>query len=729
MVPVVEHKATFCRICEPLCGMIATVEDGRLVALRPDREHPLSAGFACPKGIAFSDVINDEDRVTTPLRRGPDGFEPVDWDTALDDIAARLAAIHRRDGSGAIGWYFGNPAAFSYSHLLAVFPFVKGLGRRTHLFTSSSQDTSNRLLASQLLYGAPLSVPIPDLPRTDLLIMMGSNPVVSHGSFLTTPRIKDRMSDIVKRGGRVVILDPRRTETAAAFEWQPIAPDGDAYLLLSLLQVLFAENLVDEQKVGTQARGLDWLREQCAGFTPEATAARTGIPPDTVRALARELAGTERAAVYGRFGTCVGRHPTLTAYLIDVVNLVTGHLDVPGGSVFATMGAPGQRASMALMGALLRRSYRRRRSRVGGFPQVVGAEPAAIMAKEIATGGRDQIRALFVSAGNPVLSVPNGDELESALEGLELMVGLDLYVNETTAHCDYVLPVTTMYERDDFALVFQNFQTTPFRQATEAVVAPYGQCRSEWDIIAGLTGRLWRRTPMLAVLAGLRGLLGRRWNPRPLVDAMIRTGTGGDRFGLRRGGLTFNRLTREFPHGVVVDEYVRTPMLGSLVAYRGARIRLAHVGIGAQIAAAAAHRDDPDFPMRLIGMRQPRSENSWMHNSQVLMGPALRRGGTPQVAVMHAGDAERAGIADGDLIRITSAAGAIEIPVSITEDIVGGVVAVPHGFGHGGTGGWRLANRVGGVNVNRLNSTDIADIEPLAGMSRLSGVPVRVEPA
>lgn len=727
MVSSVEHKTTFCRICEPLCGMIATVEDGRLTALRPDKEHPLSAGFACPKGIAFTDVVNDEDRVTTPLRRGPDGFEPVDWDSALDDIAARLAAIHRRHGSGAIGWYFGNPAAFSYQHLFAIFPFVKGLGRRAHMFSTSSQDTSNRLLASQLLYGAPLSVPIPDLPRTDLLIMMGSNPVVSHGSFLTTPRIKDRMADIVKRGGRVVIVDPRRTETAAAFQWQPIAPDGDAYLLLSMLQVLFAENLVDEHKVAAQADGLGWLRAQCAAFTPEVTAVRTGIEPDTVRQLARELAGTERAAVYGRFGTCVGRHPTLTAYLIDVVNLVTGHLDVPGGSVFSTMGAPGQRASMALMGAVLRRTYRRRRSRIGGFPQVVGAEPAAIMAKEIATEGRNQIRALFVSAGNPVLSVPNGDELEAALEGLELMVGLDLYVNETTAHCDYVLPVTTMYERDDFALVFQNFQTTPFRQATEAVVAPYGQCRSEWDIIADLTARLSRRTPLLAALAGLRRLLGRRWNPRPLVDAMIRTGTGGDRFGLRRGGLSFNRLTREHPHGVVVDEYVRTPMLRSLVTYRGARIRLQHNDIATQIAAAAGYRDPVEFPMRLIGMRLPRSENSWMHNSEVLMGPGLRRGDSAQVALMHAADAAEAGIGEGDRIRISSPTGSIEISASLTEELVRGVVAVPHGFGHRGTGGWRRANRVGGVNVNRLNSSDIADIEPLAGMSRLSGTPVRVE--
>ena len=728
----VEHKVTFCRICEPLCGMIATVEDGRLTALRPDKEHPLSAGFACPKGIAFTEVVNDPDRVTVPLRRTPDGFEPVSWDTALDDVAARLSGILRRHGSGAIAWYFGNPAAFSYSHLMSVMPFIKGIGRHSHLFTSSSQDTSNRLLASQFLYGGPMAVPIPDVLRTDFLVMIGSNPVVSHGSFLTTPRIKDRMHDIVKRGGRVLIVDPRRTETAAQFEWQPITPDGDAYLLLSLLQVMFAENLVDERAVAALADGLDWLRAQAASFAPEVTATRTGIDPATVRQLARDLVASPRAAVYGRFGTSVGRNPTLTAYLIDIVNLVAGQLDRPGGSVFSTSGAPGERLVMMAMGASMRRAFRRKRSRIGGFPSVIGAEPAAMLAKEISTPGANRIRALFVSAGNPALSVPNGDELEGALDGLELMVGLDLYVNETTAHCDYVLPVTTMYERDDFPVTFQNFQSTPFRQATEAVVAPRGQARTEWDIVADLTARMSRRPPILAVLAGLRRLVertGRAWGPRPIIDAMIRTSDGGDLFGLRRGGLNLRRLVGEHPHGVVVDEHIRTGVLRKVVVYRGGRIKLAHSEIEAEIEAVS-NRDRPsEFPLRLIGMRQPRSENSWMHNSPMLMRPVLERGDRAHGAVMNVDDAGALGIADGDTVRIRSANGAIDIPVTVTGDIVPGAIAVPHGWGHSGSGGWKLANRGGGVNVNKLMSSAPADVESLAGMSWLTGIPVAVQSA
>lgn len=732
MANEIELKPTFCRICEPLCGMIATVEDGRLVALRPDKDHPLSAGFACPKGIAFTDVVNDPDRLLTPVRRTGDGFEPVGWDEALDDIAARLTAIHRRSGSGAVGWYFGNPTAFSYSHLMAVFPFIKGLGRRSHLFTASSQDTSNRILASQFLYGSPMAVPIPDLLRTDFLLMLGSNPVVSHGSFLTTPRIRERMHDIVKRGGRVVIVDPRRTETAAQFEWLGIVPDGDAYLLLALLQVMFDEGLVDPAAVAVHADGVDWLRRQCAPFTPEDTAARTGVDPQTVRALARELVASPRAAVYGRFGTCVGRNGTLTAYLIDVVNLVAGHLDRPGGSVFGSLSAPGERPAMMAMGGFLRWAYRRKRTRVGGFRSVIMAEPAAIMAKEILTPGRDRIRALFVSAGNPVLSLPNGAELETALADLELSVGLDLYVNETNAHCDYVLPVTTMYERDDFPITFQAFQTTPFRQATEAVVAPYGQARTEWDIIYDLMGRMSTRTAMFRMMSVLRrGLAatGRSWQPRPLVDAVIRTSRGGDLFGLRRAGLSFAKLVDEHPHGVVVDQYVPTGVLRKVVVYRRGRIRLQHDDISSEISAVQRRSSPQEFPMRLIGMRQPRSENSWMHNSPILMDPVLKRGEPVNSAVMHTMDAAELGVGDGDVVQIRSAQGSVEIAVTVSADIMRGTVAVPHGWGHRGTGQWRLANRAGGVNVNELMSSEPADIEALAGMAWLTGIPVRVQPA
>ena len=722
----VEHKSTFCRICEPLCGMVATVEDGRLVALRPDKDHPLSAGFACQKGIAFAEVHNDPDRVTTPLRRTRDGgFEPVSWDEAMTDIAARLTEIHRRHGSGAIGWYFGNPGSFSYSHTMWLPLIVNMLGRRTHLFTAGSQDVNNRFVASQLLYGSPLTLPVPDVPRTDFLVVIGANPLVSHGSVLTLPRIKDRMHDVVKRGGRVLVIDPRKTETAAQFEWLGIVPDGDAYLLLSLLAVMFAEDLADRRRIARQADGLDWLEALAAPFSPESTEARTGIPPDTVRALARDLVRTPRAAVYGRVGTSLGESGTLTTYLLDVVNLVAGNLDHVGGSMFGSFGLPGERWLMKAGAAALRFVYERKRSRIGGLPSVLASEPAALMAKEITTPGRGQVRALIVSAGNPVLSVPNGDELEGALETLDLMVGIDLYVNETTAHCDYVLPATTMYERDDFPLPFQILQPTPFRQATEAVVPPAGQARPEWRIIDELTRRLSRRTPQLRALAATRkalGIFGIELTPRLLVDTLIRLSSGGDRFGLRRGGLTFDRLTAEHPHGAVVAPNLSAGMLKRVVVYRGARVRLRHAAIAEEIAKLSRRSTPDGYPLRLIGMREARSENSWMHNA-----PLLMRGDRVQGALMHVDDAAAAGIDDGDVVRVRSQHGEIELPATLTKDIVAGVIAVPHGWGHKGTGGWRVANGAGGANVNRLMSSAPQHLEALAGMARLTGVPVRVE--
>ncbi|MDA4110315.1 molybdopterin-containing oxidoreductase family protein [Mycolicibacterium holsaticum] len=725
MSPLIEHKPTFCRICEPLCGMIATVEDGRLTALRPDKDHPLSAGFACQKGIAFTEVVNDPDRVTRPLRRGPTGFEAVTWDEAMNDIANRLSSILRRRGSGAVGWYMGNPGAFSYAHTFAALLFTKGLGRHAHYFTASSQDTNSRLIASQLLYGVPTSVPIPDLTRTDLLVMMGANPLVSHGSFLTAPRIKDRMHDIVKRGGRVVIVDPRRSETAAAFEWLGIVPDTDALLLLSLLHVMFGDGLVDITAVKRQADGVDWLQEMCRPFTPESTASQTGIAADSVRALARDLVNTRRAAVYGRLGTCVGTHGTLTTFLIDAVNLVAGNLDVPGGSVFSSMHTVGQRWQNVAMGAIMRRSYRTKRSRISGTPNAIGSEPAALIAKEITTPGDRQIRAMFVSAGNPVLSVPNGEELEAAFGELELSVALDFYLTETSAHCDYILPVPTMYERDDFPYTFQAFQATPFRQATAAVLAPVGEARGEWDIAEELARRLSRRVPAFAVFTGVQKMLRRlgfEGLPRTIVDGLVRMSEGGDWFGLRRGGLTMRRLIEDHPHGVVLSPHVRTGVLRTAVGYLSRRVRLPHPGIAAEVAKLP-HRAVPDgYPLRMIGLREPRSENSWMHNS-----PLLMRGDRRQHALMHVDDAAEQDISDGDEVRISSPYGDITVPVLTTKDLIAGVVAVPHGWGHKGTGGWRLANGAGGANVNQLTSSDPDDVESLSGMAWLTGVPVRVQ--
>ena len=716
-----EEKLTYCRICEPLCGMVATVEDGRLLQLRPDREHPVSKGFACPKGIAFAEVVNDPDRVTHPLRRAADGsFERVSWDDAMADITRRLRAIVRERGSDAVGWYFGNPSAFDAAHSLWVAAFLMGLGT-PHGFSAGSQDVNNRLVASQLLYGTQIAAPVPDLARAEFLLILGANPLVSHGSVVTAPRFKDELHAIVARGGRVLVGDPRRTETARAFEWLPVRPDGDAFLLLALLHVLFEEGLADERTIAKQSRGAGALRELARGFSPESVVEHTGVEPEALRELARTLARTRAASIYGRTGTCLGRNGTLTSFLIDAVNLVAGNLDVEGGAMFGDLGIPGTRTAVGLLQRLLPIGYDSRRSRIGGFPQVLGTEPASIMAKEITTPGKGQIRALFVSSGNPVLSVPNGDELEPALDELDLMVSLDLYVNETNAHADYVLPATTMYERDDFPIAFQTLQTTPFRQATERVVAPRGEAREEWTVIRDLMRALWREKPLLGVLS--------RLDPMRLVDAMVRLAEGGDRFGLRRGGLSLGKLLRDHPRGKIVRPHLKAGTMRDVVTFRDRKVRLDVAQVRDEVADLRSRTVDAERPLLLIGMRELRSENSWMHNALLLL-----RGGRRHLARMHPADAEAIGAAEGDVIRIASATAAIELPVTLTEDLMLGVVAVPHGWGHKGTGGWRNANAAhdgesGGVNVNLLMSTDPGDLERLAGMAHLNGVPVAVSAA
>lgn len=712
------ERVTYCRICEPLCGMVATVSDDRVEQLRPDPDHPLSAGFACPKGIAMTEVQNDPDRVTHPLRRAPDGgFERVSWAEALDGIGARLRAIVEANGGESVGWYMGNPASFSYSHPLWAKGFVDALGSN-HFYTASSQDVSNRFAASALLYGSPFLLPIPDLDRTQLLLCVGANPLVSHGSVISAPRIRERLHAITARGGRVVVVDPRRSETARAFEHLPIHPDGDAWLLLSLLEVIFAERLEDGGAIARQSRGADALRGIAAEHPPEATEARTGVAAAEVRRLARELAAADGAAIYGRTGSCLGRNGTLVSFLLDAVALVTGNLDRHGGSLFGDPAIPFDEIAERIGAA----SYGTVRSRVGDLPDVLGSLPASVMAKEITTPGPGRMRALFVSAGNPVLSVPNGDELEAALGELELCVALDLYLTETSRHADYVLPATTYLEREDFPLPFLGLFTTPFVQWTEPVVEPAGEARQEWEAIDDISRRIGI-TPSGVPAVRWLGRAGIRITPRRLLDFLLRTGRRGDLFGLRRGGLSVERL-RQHPHGVVLADSWDPEVLPRKVRHRDRLVRLDPPEILADARRLAGRNGaDPDFPLRLIGLRELRSHNSWMHNAEGLM-----RGGRRHAARIHPGDAAAVGVEDGGRCRISSRHGSIEIEAQLTDEVRRGTIAVPHGWGHRG-GGWRRANQAGGANVNALSSSDPADLERLAGMAHLNGIAIRLEAA
>src|SRR5919109_947505 len=512
----VEEKVTFCRICEPLCGLVATVEDGRLQKLRPDPEHPLSRGYACPKGIAMTDVQNDPDRVLYPLKRTGDSgeFERVGWPEAMSDIAERLRRVLDERGPAAVGWYMGNPGAFSYSHVLWTKGFLDALGS-PHYYTAGSQDVNNRFAASALLYGSPLLVPIPDIARTDFLFMVGANPLVSHGSVLSAPRVREQLLAITDRGGRVVVVDPRRTETARRSGPLPVHPDSDGWLLLSMLNVIFEEGLADKTYLAAHTAGWEFIARQAAAYPPESTEQRTGIEPERLREVARAFAAAEGAAAYGRTGSCLGRFGTLVAFLLDALNAVTGNLDRPGGAVFGrppvSLDDVGERIGLDTYGKI--------RSRIGGFPDVIGNLPATLLPREIETPGELQIRALFVSAGNPVLSVPDGGALERAIGELELFVSLDFYVNETNRHADYVLPTTTLYEREDVPLALLGFFTQPFIQVTDAVVPPAGEARQEWEIIDAIARRLGVAPYSMRALRRL-ARLGVRLSPQRLVDLL-----------------------------------------------------------------------------------------------------------------------------------------------------------------------------------------------------------------
>ncbi|MFN8159440.1 MAG: molybdopterin-dependent oxidoreductase [Solirubrobacterales bacterium] len=709
------ERITYCRVCEPFCGMVATVEDGRLAKLRPDPEHPLSAGFACPKGIAMTGVQSDPDRVLHPLRRAGGGsFERVSWEAALGEIAERLDRIRSQHGGESIGWYMGNPGAFSYSHPIWSKGFIDALGS-SHYYTASSQDVSNRFAASHFLYGSPFLVPIPDLERTDLLLLVGANPLVSHGGVMSAPRIKDQLHAITARGGRVVVVDPRRSETAAAFEHLAIAPDADAWLLLSLLAVIFEEGLEDVEALRSQTAGAEALRALAAPHPPEATERRTGIGAAEARGLARDLAAAERAAVYGRTGSCLGRHGTLVSFLLDALNAVTGNLDSPGGAMFGDPPLDFE----GIVHRLGLATYARVRSRVGGFPEVLGSLPASLMAKETTTPGPGQLRALFVSAGNPVLSVPNGPELVEAMERLDLCVAIDLYVSDTARHADFVLPATTMYEREDLPLPFLGLFTKPFITFTEAVVEPSGEARQEWEIIEDISRRIGV-VPSSIPLARLLGRAGLRLSPRTLVDLLLRTGPKGDLFGLRRGGLSLAELRRN-PHGVVLAEHLRAGVMKGKLRTRDRRVRLDVPEIRDEVGRLAARPESgAEMPLRLIGLRELRSHNSWMHNAALLM-----RGGREHSARIHPEDGAAAGVEDGAACRLVSAHGAIQTVARLTDEVTRGTVAVPHGWGH--SGGWQIANEAGGANVNELVSSEPEDLERLAGMAFMNGVPVRLE--
>jgi formate dehydrogenase len=695
------------------CGLKVTVEDDRVVKIRPDDAHPISQGFACPKGIAMADLQNDPERVTVPLRRTPQGnFERVSWDEAMADIGVRLRAIRDRYGIGAIGFYMGNPVAFSYSSLVWVKGTADALGS-PHFYSPSSQDISSRFVANALLYGSPMIFPVPDLLRTDFLLMIGANPVVSHGSAISGTFMRKDLQGIVDRGGRVVVVDPRQTETAKLFEHVPVKPDGDAALLLSMLHIIFAEGLENAEACAA-VNGVDDLRRYALDFPPEETEPLTGIPASDVRDLARGLAGAPSAAVYGRTGACLGASGTLVNVLLDALTAVTGNMDRPGGLVFPS--PPIEVYDLAIKQGF--DTYATKFSRIGGYPELLGWMPGGIMAEEITTPGPGQLRALTLISGNPALSFPDGEALESAMEQLDLMVAIDIYITESSRHADYILPATTWLEREDLLSFTLPYQIRSHLQFTDPVVPPRDEARQEWQILTDICAELGTVPSSAKALRKHPGIA--RWlNPERLHDLLLRMGPVGDKFGLKRDGLSIKKL-RRMPQGILLSEEIPTGVLAGRITHPDGRMHLSNQ-MDHEVDRLRARRGaDDEFPMLIFGRRDLRSLNSWMHNS-----PKLMRGNDGPRMWINPADAAELGLETGDLARVTSRHGAVEIAVELRDEVRPGAVSLPHGWGH--AGGWSLANSRPGVNYNMLTAAGADALERISGMAHFNGLPVRVE--
>jgi anaerobic selenocysteine-containing dehydrogenase len=745
MDATVTHYRT-CSLCEATCGLQITTRGPEIVDVRGDEADPLSGGYICPKGPALKHLHEDPDRLHHPMIRRGSRWERIGWDDAFGEIDARLPALIRQHGRDAVAVYLGNPSAHLLSLMLYPRALLRALGTR-NVFSASTVDQMPKQVSAGLMFGTALTVPVPDLDRTAFLLILGADPVVSNGSLMTAPDVKARLRAIRARGGRIVVIDPRRSRTATeADEHHFIRPGTDALLLFALVHVLVAEGLVHTGTLAEHLAGLDEVERLARDFSPEAVAPACGIDAAAIRRLARDLAGASSAAVYGRVGTCQQEFGTIASWLVDVLNVLTGNLDRPGGAMF-TKAAAGAANTRGEPGRGKGVRFGRRASRVRGLPEVYGELPAACLAEEIETPGEGQIRALFTVAGNPVLSTPNGARLAAALDSLELMVSLDIYLNETTHHAHLILPGLSPLESSHYDLALWQLAIRNYANYSPPVFAPPADRPTDWETILRLVGIVMGQgaradtgalddfialqqlesavgaaespvqgrepSELLAALAPRRG-------PERLLDILLRTGPYGDGFGTRPDGLSLAALEAA-PHGV--DLGPLAPRIPEVLRTPSGKIELAPPEITADVPRLRSRLSRPDGHLTLVGRRDLRSNNSWMHNIETLVR------GRPRCTLwVHPDDAARLGLADGAPARVRSRAGRVEVPVEVTDAIMPGVVSVPHGWGHDAPGiALRVASAHAGVNSNLL--ADELAMDPLSGNAVLNGIPVTIEPA
>ena len=704
-----------CNICEAICGIEITVQPDQRLNIRGDKDDPFSRGYICPKAVALQDIHYDKDRLKHPVRRTASGWQRISWDEAFDEVAQNLKRIQAKHGRNSVATYLGNPTVHNSGALLFVPGFLHSLKTRNK-YSATSVDQLAHHLASYLMFGHQLLLPVPDLERTKLFLILGANPAVSNGSMMTAPGMSRRLKEIQQRGGKVILIDPRYNETARLADRHLfIRPGTDVLLLLALLHVVFEENLTRLDQLGPFTKGVGIVRNVVADFSPERVAPIIGIEADQIRLLAREFASAEAAVCYGRIGVSTQEFGGVCQWLIYVLNIVTGNFDRPGGAMFTLPAID----LVTLPKAAPRGSFGRRHSRVRKLPEFAGEFPVATLADEILTEGDGQVKAFVTIAGNPVLSTPNGRELDRALDSLEFMASIDFYINETTSHADIILPPTSSLERGHYDLAFHLLAVRNTTKFSPALFQPADDTRHDWEILLELQTRMEND----GLVDRAKGKLMKRFlGPDRILDLALRFGPYGARVNPFSKGLTLRKV-KNAPHGID---------LGPLKSCLPGRLQTADKCI--ELAPEAFVKDLARVKTRfftsdaahsnghlvLIGRRQLRSNNSWMHNSERLV-----KGKTQCTILMHPTDAAHRQLVNGQTVTVKSKVGSVELPIRVTDEMMPGVVSIPHGWGHDRVGNQlEVAQQHAGESINDL--TDNSAIDGLCGTAAFNGTLVTV---
>lgn len=689
-----------CNLCEAICGLEIKVTDGSISSIKPDKDDPFSQGHICPKGVALQDLQNDPDRLRKPIRRTADGWQEIEWDDAFNLVVVRLAAITAKHGDNAVGVYFGNPNVHNYGSLTHASAFLGHVKTRNR-FSATSVDQLPHQLAALKLFGHQTMVPIPDIDRCQYFLAMGYNPMASNGSLMTVPNFPGRLKALKQRGGKMVVIDPRRSETAnVADEYHAIRPGFDAALILAMLNTIFAEGLAAE--LPSYIKGVEELKAAVAEFKPEAVEQGSGIAAGTIRQMARDFAAADGAVCHPRMGCSTQEFGGITLWAGNMLNIVTGNLDSVGGSMFPQPAVDLVEGVKSNPG-----HFDQWRSRVSDRPEFSGEIPAACMVEEMATPGEGQIKALVTSAGNPVLSTPNGRALDEQLEKLEFIVSFDFYLNETTRHADVILPPTPTLEHDHYDMIFNSFAVRNVTRYNEPVLPKPEGALHDWEIFnqlgeryAAKVGKQPRKMPA----------------PHELMDLGLQFGRYGEQAGHPQA-LSLAKLKAN-PHGI--DLGPLQPCLPGRLQTPDKTINVADDFYINDLSRVAAHLQQTSSGLMLIGRRHVRSNNSWMHNSHRLV-----KGKARDQLLMNPVDLASCGVVDGNTVKVTSRVGEIQIVVNASDDMAPGVVSIPHGWGHNRSGiRMDIASQHAGNSANDITDDQFVDL--LSGNAAVNGVPVTI---